>query len=340
MPRWDRPFSDLDAATSPSPKGDPYAVAMSSPLVGGWQTPVRPQRPEPPPPPPPSDLDQLGSRTRDALAAVDFPSFVSGLITGTFQAIVDSTAQQMREYAQLVSNLSQTLDEFARHNVSDGQVRSWLVETYPADLRLSEGKGGKISLEPTEGSSKPGWLDRFGLGGRELSAQLAEGPLLQAARQELAGERMQQLATMVLIGINRIVIDEGDIKAKLQFHAVAKERTKTAVAMGSTGGQRPDGSHGGFSSMYRPAYQQTTAAVSTVSTNAQRDASLRADLMGEVSVRFSTQTFPIDRFANSSAMQLIDRHARPWTERRQAELSVTGASGAKLSASLPVDPEK
>src|SRR6185436_17506084 len=50
--------------------------------------------------------------------------------------------------------------------------------------------------------------------------------------------------------------------------------------------------------------------VSTLKLNAQADAAIRADLMGEVRISFRTETFPLERFADSAAIQLINRHAR------------------------------
>lgn len=318
-----------------APSDDPYAVGLGLPL-GGWSAPRRPVQQPAEEPPPPSALDQLGSRTQETLRSIDFPSFVSGLITGTFQAIVDSTHQQMREFAELVANLSRTVDEFARHNVTDDQVRSWLAETYPADLEVHTGRHGEATVRPspTATGTHPEWLARFGLGGQDLTSKLTEGALVERARTELAGERMQQLSTMVLIGLNRIVIDEGDIRAKLQFHAIAKQSTTAGVKSGAAGARRANGTQGGFASMYRPAYEPSTAAVSTFDGNVQRNASLRADLLGEVAVRFSTQTFPIERFASGPAMQLIDRNAKPWN-RPQASLSVKRADGSELHTSLP-----
>ncbi|MFO0608849.1 MAG: hypothetical protein U0324_37125 [Polyangiales bacterium] len=43
------------------------------------------------------------------------------------------------------------------------------------------------------------------------------------ARRALAKERRQQLATMVLMGINRIVVTNGEVRAKVEFHIRAHE---------------------------------------------------------------------------------------------------------------------
>jgi hypothetical protein len=47
---------------------------------------------------------------------VDFPAFVGGLIKNVFQAIVDSSIQQMRAYGELIANVAKTADEFAQQH--------------------------------------------------------------------------------------------------------------------------------------------------------------------------------------------------------------------------------
>src|SRR5262245_43718461 len=87
---------------------DPYAAALDSPVErfnqqfsGAPQASPPPQAaPQPAPPPAgasgPAMLDAFGRRAAEALEAIDFPTFVAGLVTGTFKAIVDASAQQIR----------------------------------------------------------------------------------------------------------------------------------------------------------------------------------------------------------------------------------------------------
>jgi hypothetical protein len=69
----------------------------------------------------------------------------------------------------------------------------------------------------------------------------------------------------------------------------------------------------------------TQMMVSTVKANAQADAAIKADLMGEVRISFRSETFPLERFADSAALQLINRHAR-W--KNEAEPPAAGAAPA------------
>jgi hypothetical protein len=272
---------------------DPYAVGFETPAdlrggappSNGGATAAAPAPAEPAAPPRPPGTELIGGRARQALEAVDFPSFVAGLVKGTFQAVVDATSQQIRDYAQLVASLSQSVEEFSAHNVSTNQVRDWLVEQF---------------LPRRQDEESPGWLERFNLGGEPLTAELVEGPLLDAARRALAEERMQTLATMVLMGINRIVVNDGEIKAKLQFHAAARETARAELVA----------QQGAIAARQITAQTAVSTAVSTVNVNAQADASIKADLVGEVGLRFRSETFNLERFADSQAIQLINRHAR------------------------------
>ncbi|HET6762715.1 MAG TPA: hypothetical protein VFH27_03560, partial [Longimicrobiaceae bacterium] len=253
--------------------------------------------------------EAIGERARAALEAVDFPSFVAELIHGTFQAIVDATAQQIREYAKLVSSLAQTAEEFGRQNVSPNQVRFGLAERHPADLAVvvpRPGERGSPILKPRKNgdAGSPGWLAEYGLAGQELTAELAEGALLEAGQRTLAEERMQNLAAMVLLGINRIVIQDGQIKARLQFHASARESVKADVADVGAAIQ------GGIAGRDAGSQGAVMTKVSTVSVNAQADVAIKANLVGEVAIRFRSETFNLERFADSQAIELISRHSR------------------------------
>lgn len=317
---WHRDLDTIEGAlrtgsyTWGGAEADPYAVPMETPddLRRGGQgaRPAQPARPGQAPPQqqaPPAGTEVLGSRARQTLEAVDFTGFVAGLVQGTFQAIVDATARQIHEYARLVASLSQSVDAFSRDNVTPNQVRDWLAQRHSADLQLilpRPGQKGEPRLEPRR-SEPPPWLADYDLEGRGFDKELVEGPLIEAARRRLGEERMQTLATMVLMGINRIVVDEGTIRARLQFHASAREKMSAEIS-----GQQM-ARQAGIADRQVESQAAVAAMVSTVNVNAQADISLKADLVGEVSIKFRSETFNLDRFADSAAIQLINRHAKP-----------------------------
>ena len=64
-----------------------------------------------------------------------------------------------------------------------------------------------------------------------------EARLVQAARKRMVIERQQQLATMVLMGINRIVVTDGKISVSFAFTPNTVNGTMRHKAKSSWSGQ-------------------------------------------------------------------------------------------------------
>jgi hypothetical protein len=123
--------------------------------------------------------DYLASPARNVTREVDFPVFVASLINGVFKAIVNVSIDQMKAYGKLVAAVSKSVDKFRDENVSENEARDHLLKRFP-DLHLA-----------TTAKRKPAPIKR------------------------LATQRQQLLATMVMMGINRIVVTDGKIGAKI-----------------------------------------------------------------------------------------------------------------------------
>jgi hypothetical protein len=282
----------------------------------------------PPAPPPVRQTAEIGQRAAVALDAIDFPGFVASLLTGTFQAIVDASAQQIRSYAELVASLTQSLDDFSAEKVDDGQARESLADRHPKELILVLPPAGqkappRLLPRPDAEGASPAWLKQYGFEGQELTAEFTDGILVTAGRRRVGEDRLQALATMVLMGINRIVVSEGSLVAKLQFHATALDRQRVEVEQRGAG----------IAGRQVATDQRAQMQVSTTKVNAQADAAIKADLLGEVRIAFRTETFPLERFADTAAIQLINRHAR-W----QATETGAPAAAPAPAAVLPPAP--
>lgn len=253
--------------------------------------------------------DALGRRAGALSDEIDFPAFVASLLHGTFDAIVDSSIKQMESFADLVSAVAKPLDQFTRENVTPGQARAWLVEQYPNDVTLMQ-NGGDVTLAPLakpggdDGeSTAPSWLADFGEEGNALSAESLEANILPLARERVAQQRLSTLSTMVLLGMQRVVIKDGSIGARLRFRAAATDKAAVQIATsndpgtgGTTWGTR--GSEGAITK------------VSTVGVNAQSDSELKAELFGDVKINFASETLPLDRFMDEAQRTLLERHSR------------------------------
>src|SRR6266545_2841131 len=72
----------------------------------------------------PAAASQIGRVTRETLNAVAFPTFVADLINSTFNAIMQSSVQQIEAYVRLLDNVSKTVDQFMDNSVSDAQAHA------------------------------------------------------------------------------------------------------------------------------------------------------------------------------------------------------------------------
>jgi hypothetical protein len=242
---------------------------------------------------------------------IDFPAFVAGLVHGTFDAIVDATIRQMETFGDLVSSVTKNAGQFTEENIGLNAARDWLVHEHPQDLVLGLTNGPVLLPRPApdnadeDGPRAPAWLADFGLEGEELTPELIEERLLPAAREWLGRSRLQTLATMVLLGMNRVVVRDGTISARLRFRASAADRTRVDYA---TSDDPKAGS--GWGTRGSSTYDLPVTRVSTVGVNVQSDAELKAELFGEVKINFASETVPLDRFVGDARRTLLERNAR------------------------------
>jgi hypothetical protein len=276
-------------------------------------------------------VSRTGDVAKATLNAIDFPQFVSSLIQGTFQAIVDSHIQQMEAYATLLKNVARTVDQFMVDNISNGMARDFLADQYDGFISRDT-SSGKPRLVVKQDAVPEGELPSFfkDIGFQsptEIDQDSLESHVVPAARRYLAQQRQQTLATMVMLGINRVLVDDGEIHAKLQFHIDATESTKikfneTKTSTGTMAGNAA-----------RNPFNANAVLVNTASLNAQSDINVRADLTGQVRVKFKSDAFPLERFADSAAIQLINQNAR--VPQPQAAPGQQPASGQPAPAAAP-----
>lgn len=266
--------------------------------------------------------ETIGRRAGALSDELDFPEFVASLVHGTFDAIVDSSIRQMESFADLVAAVAKPVDQFAQENVSLNQTRDWLIEQHPADLALlRDGEGSRVvarARQNAEGDGEPyspDWLEEFGLGGEELTSELIEEQLLPVARQRVARGRLQTLATMVMLGMNRVVVKDGTIGARLRFRAAAADHAKVDYAVSDD--PAADGTEWGRRGSR--TFAAPTTKVSTVGVNVQTDSELKAELFGDVKINFASETLPLDRFVDEARRTLLERNARPPAASRLAE---------------------
>jgi hypothetical protein len=276
-----------------------------------------------PPPPPAADefspraVSQVAKITRETLNAIAFPTFVADLIKGTFQAIVNASIQQMEAYGTLLANVAKTVDQFMADNITDNQARDYLVSRYPEHFKVEVGEdSARVRTKETD-MPPPNFKGDLGLGEDvSLDDDAVEEKLVPAARRSIAQQRHSMLSTMVLMGINRIVVTSGKIKATMAFHIDAKDHAKAASAsmFDFRHEDRATLSYGGglASWLGGPSgdveMKNSVTYVSSSTKDSTDEINVKADLNGEVEIKFKSDYFPMERFANLQMMALIQGH--------------------------------
>jgi hypothetical protein len=206
----------------------------------------------------------------------------------------------MRAYGELVQSVALSLNEFRDQNVTTNQARDHLVQRFPNTFRISTADGQpRVGVNPdAENGSLPNFRQELGLSEdvEDLDDETIEEKLVPAARTSLARSRQQLLATMVMMGINRIIVTDGKINAKLKFNFKAddsitqrRQATKNETQVGNR--------------WATDAYQYTAQPVVFVTD--QRDTTttgnldVTAALSGEVSLNFRSETFPLEKMVNT-----------------------------------------
>ena len=284
----------------------------------------------------PRAANEVARVTRDTLNAIAFPTFVADLIKGTFNAIVDASIQQMEAYGQLLSNVAKTVDQFMADNISDNQARDYLVNAYPDRMKMEiSDDGAKVrARDNANEGARPDFKGQFGLSEDiDLDDDSIEEKLVPAARRHLARSRHQLLSTMVLMGINRIVVTSGRIAAKMGFRIDAKDRgTAQSASQFDFKNESLSTYAGGFFGMGMAGYNKNTIAyVSSTKKDSSDELDVHADLTGEVDIKFKSDYFPMERFANPQMMAMIQGH----TPNPAANTPNTGTGDKKAAAPAP-----
>ncbi|MDX1417700.1 MAG: hypothetical protein R3293_26080, partial [Candidatus Promineifilaceae bacterium] len=310
------------------------------------------------------------------LTAVNFPTFVSSLIEGVFHSIVQSSMQQMEAYGNLVANVAKTLNQFRDENVSANQGRDHLVDTFPDLFEIDTGEsffgeegGPRVRLrqgvDEEQALSRVSDLPVEGEPLTSLDDETIEAQLVPAARTQLATSRQQLLATMVLMGINRIIVTDGRISAKVLYEFQARDNMRwqrSATKFDYDPTLRDISDEGEYEHETTGADRSKSYKDGEISEETDRDASYytrgeykyankpvlnlvtayqdtgdaalqsRASLAGEVRVNFKSETFPLERMADSFQIGQIQDAAQP------AAAGNGGGRGTAAAASNNVPP--
>jgi hypothetical protein len=265
---------------------------------------------------------------------IDFPAFVGGLINNVFKTIVETSIEQMRAYGELVAAVAKTAEDYMAENIGMGQGRDYLAQRFPDLLDVEVDDDGnsklKVKAEDSDAALKEvhGTLGMTGQPIDDLDDEEQEIKLVNSARLVMAKSRQQLLASMVMLGINRIVVTDGSIVAKVIFDMRATDEAKRAYRAAAFDRQTSynknvsafGGTFLGFGGGSVNVNEQShVATVSTSNTeDSQSNLETKAKLTGEVRVNFKSDYLPLEKMATPEMIGAIQGNAQPTPPKNMA----------------------
>lgn len=249
----------------------------------------------------------------DIKNAIDFPTYVSSLITGVFTAITQSSVRQIQALTDMLDHVSSSAEDFANAEVNDDGANVWAASKFRF---LTVGEGGLTVRDGQDlDDHKPEIQRILAASDDEMSAlddSDLPGTLVPLIRRKLGRDRQSMLATLIQLGIQRVVVDDG------RLHASMDMRVDTRSAQQRDRQNRQDlGVHAAAEAQVGTGIWGAKINVSTDFTSVQSDHKLtkeemdtRAGLRSSVDLAFRTEQVPLDRLADEKARVKLEKVAR------------------------------
>ncbi|MFB2817398.1 hypothetical protein [Umezakia ovalisporum] len=241
-------------------------------------------------------IDQAGGLIADAARAVDFPGFVRDLLTGVFDANLDANERQMQAYRNLLKEATREVSSFV-NDIDDESAMYRLVQdnnqfqlSFPDENFSDSSVQNPPTIKYKDGQEIPS---------DEIKAKILDTKLA------MAKERRTLLRETLLMGISRLVVEKGTIKANVEFKITTTEKEKSTQQgkenvdkLNQTSSHKSQGGFwgwGGNRSSFT-ASSERTSQVSIAASTSETSTDLSAKLQGSVEIQFKSDYFKLDNF--------------------------------------------
>jgi hypothetical protein len=220
----------------------------------------------------------------ELVESVDFPKFVADLLKAVFDANISVMRAQTDDYIRLMREATKSTADFVK-NVKDDDAFAYLAEQKRDQYNVVV-EDGKIALTNPEG-------EKVDPDDAVVKAKIMD------AKIQMAKEHRAALREVILMGVTRLVVDKGEVEAGVEFKITAKRNSqkKHQDQNINVANVEAQGSFGMFSA--KASVTNTNIQINTASKDASDD--LSAKLMGKVNIKFKTDYFKLDNFANMYA---------------------------------------
>lgn len=269
-------------------------------------------------------IDQAGQLAADFIQDVDFPGFVRDLIHGVFRANIEVMHEQTNDFIRIMKMATQSLAQFV-NKIDDTSTFAYLVDKEPDKFSFQLPPIPDDSEEAASQPRQPVLTDKQGQP-LDISDNMVKAKIMDA-KIAMAQEQRALLREVLLMGITRLVVEEGNINAAVVFDIKAQEkivRTGQSVneRVNTSGGNIGGSFFGLFGGGRSSTERKTEITVSSAKGTANTE--LAAKITGSVNIKFKTDYFKLDNFAQMYGP--VTRQAAPGT---------SGASPGTAPPALP-----
>lgn len=261
-------------------------------------------------------LDALPKTSQ--LEQIGFVDFTTGLVKNVYLTIVEASMEQLKAYSEYVEAVSQSLQEYQNKTIGVGNEQEDKVTSYIRDvLELDPSlPNNPLTLKQKEalaqhfaGVTVPGAndgdklkpIEDFISGSNDtfaIETALLRDFVLNLLKSN-AEETYKLLKTVLQIGMQKVVVTNGEILAKLTFYLGAAESFSSETyrmkqkgkswnlkgKVSATGGWVSGGLSGGIS--------KSSLKVSVVNERTFSAAQVGTSIVGEVKINFKTESYPL-----------------------------------------------
>ncbi len=235
-------------------------------------------------------IDQAGRLLGDFIREIDFPTFVKDLLKGVFDANLEVTLAQMEQYQELLKAAIAPLTKFVQ-GVTKADSLGYLVENSSDEFSI-EFPDGNMEGEPLLMDKDGNVID---------TEDTRIKPRILDAQIELAKERRTLLRETILMGISKLVVEKGTVRAAVIFDMKASEQmARQDQASSKRQSSQVSRKGGGFRNLWggrRSKRYDRSTQITVASAQGVTNTELAAKLTGEVEIIFKSDYFKLDNFA-------------------------------------------
>lgn len=227
---------------------------------------------------------------KDLVDSVDFPDFVKDLMMAVFTGNLRVMKEQTDAYIKLMKEATKSTADFIK-KIGDDESFIKLAETkgqqYSVTTEKQADGSEKIVLANPDG-------DKVDPDDAEVKKDILE------AKVAMAKEHRAALREVILMGVTRLVVEKGEIEAGVEFKVNATRRSRAKHEDQNINVASLSADFGGFL-MPSVNFSMTNTNIQVNTSEKNTEDNLSAMLKGKVNIKFKTDYFKLDNFANMYA---------------------------------------